>query len=350
MSNFGKSVEIDRIIDDDGMYLTLEEFKMVMQYLITSLIFNSTSFDMLSINSNPILSITSSIEDLKREVVDKRNIAFEDIGFVFYENEEGAAVSPEFVLLQTMENVKKNPKKIALLYGLLRNRVGKDNLSSIDLKRVHEELKNEKQIKSKATKGLYRLEFDYPIEYLRGVEVSYKLVSVIDEFISSILDYFCDDFNEYSDPEYLKVEDKIDAMYQKCSKKDYDKTQEKAYDMRDTAKEEAIKRYKNKLFNNQKIAVSELVRLLIDKLKSNIIGYDYKEVSTRRGYCYLTELGIDEVLYYAHPADKYDCNRRAFAIENPCGQDYDEYYVEREENKKENDDDGEISVVRKIYM
>ena len=27
MSNFGKSVEIDRIIDDDGMYLTLEEFK-----------------------------------------------------------------------------------------------------------------------------------------------------------------------------------------------------------------------------------------------------------------------------------------------------------------------------------
>ena len=256
-------------------------------------------------------------------------------------------MSPEFVLLQTMENVKKNPKKIALLYGLLRNRVGKDNLSSIDLKRVYEELKNEKQIKSKATKGLYRLEFDYPIEYLRGVEVSYKLVSVIDEFISSILDYFCDDFDEYSDPEYLKVEDKIDAMYQKCSKKDYDKTQEKAYDMRDTAKEEAIKRYKNKLFNNQKIAVSELVRLLIDKLKSNIIGYDYKEASTRRGF--LTELGIDEVLYFAHPADKYDYDRRAFAIENPCGQDYDEYYVEREENNKENDD-GEITVVRKIYM
>ena len=42
MSNFGKSVEIDRIIDDDGMYLTLEEFKIVMQYLITSLIFNTT--------------------------------------------------------------------------------------------------------------------------------------------------------------------------------------------------------------------------------------------------------------------------------------------------------------------
>lgn len=349
MSNFGKSVEIDRIIDDDGMYLTLEEFKIVMQYLITSLIFNSTSFDMLSINSNPIRSITSSIEVLKREVVDKRNIAFEDIGFVFYENEEGAAVSPEFVLLQTMENVKKNPKKIALLYGLLRNRVGKDNLSNIDLKKVYEELKNEKQTKSKETKGLYRLDFDYPIEYLRGVEVSYNLDSVIDEFISSILDYFCDDFNEFSDPEYLKVEDKIDSMYQKCSKEDYYKTQEKVYDMRDKAKEEAVKRYKNKLFNNQKIAVSELVRLLIDKLKSNIIGYDYKEVSTRSGYCYLTELGIDEVLYYAHPADKYDLHRRTFAIENPCGQDYDEYYVEREENKKENDD-GEITVVRKIYM
>lgn len=348
MSNFGKSVEIDRIIDDDGMYLTLEEFKIVMQYLITSLIFNSISFDMLSINSNPIRSITSSIEVLKREVVDKRNIAFEDIGFVFYENEEGAAVSPEFVLLQTMENVKKNPKKIALLYGLLRNRVGKDNLSNIDLKKVYEELKNEKQTKSKETKGLYRLEFDYPIEYLRGVEVSYKLDSVIDEFISSILDYFCDDFNEFSDPEYLKVEDKIDSMYQKCSKKNYYKTQEKVYDMRDKAKEEAVKRYKNKLFNNQKIAVSELVRLLIDKLKSNIIGYDYEEALTRNGY--LTELGIDEVLYFAHPADKYDYDRRTFAIENPCGQDYDEYYVEREENKKENDDDGEISVVRKIYM
>ncbi len=66
-------------------------------------------------------------------------------------------------------------------------------------------------------------------------------------------------------------------MYQKCSKKNYYKTQEKVYDMRDKAKEEAVKRYKNKLFNNQKIAVSELVRLLIDKLKSNIIGYDYEK-------------------------------------------------------------------------
>ena len=99
-----------------------------------------------------MLSITSSIEVLKREVVDKRNIAFEDIGFVFYENEEGAAVSPEFVLLQTMENVKKSPKKIAILYGLLRNKVGKDNLSSIDLKRVYEELKMKIKLNQKKQK------------------------------------------------------------------------------------------------------------------------------------------------------------------------------------------------------
>ena len=72
-----------------------------------------------------------------------------------------------------MDNGKKNPKKIVLLYGLLRNRVGKDNLSSIDLKRVYEELKKEKRTKSKATKGLYRLELADPIEDLRGVEVSY---------------------------------------------------------------------------------------------------------------------------------------------------------------------------------
>lgn len=179
------------------------------------------------------------------------------------------------------------------------------------------------------------------------MEVSYKLDSVINDFISDILAYFSYDFDEYSDPEYLKVEDKIDAMYQKCSKEEYYKTREKAYDMRDAAKEDAIKRYKTKLFNNQKIAVSELVRLLIDKLKSNIIGYDYEKASTRSG-C-LTELGIDEVLYYAHPADKYDYDRRTFSIENPCGQDYDEYYVEKEENEKENDDEA-ITVVRKIYM
>lgn len=349
MSNFGKSVEIDRIIDDDGMYLTLEEFKNTLEYVISSLVFGNLSLNMIKANDYVASLSLSSLENLKQRIINMENINFTELGFAYSEDGEEAIVSPDFVLLQTFEQVKKDPKKIAALYKLLVNKVGKDNLSSIDLKRVYEELKNEKQIKSKAIKGLYRLEFDYPIEYLRGVDVSYKLVSVIDEFISSILDYFCDDFNEYSDPEYLKVEDKIDAMYQKCSKKDYDKTQEKAYDMRDAAKEEAIKRYKNKLFNNQKIAVSELVRLLIDKLKSNIIGYDYKKVSTRSGYCYLTELGIDEVLYYAHPADKYDCNRRAFAIENPCGQDYDEYYVEREENNKENDD-GEITVVRKIYM
>ena len=229
---------------------------------------------------------------------------------------------------------------------MLVNKVGKDNLSNIDFKRVYEELKKEKQTKSKETEGLYRLDFDYSIEYLRGVEVSYKLVSVIDEFISDILDYFTSDFDEYSDPEYLKVKDRIDAMYEDSSQEKYYEIQEKAWKIQDLAKEDAIKRYREKLFNNQKIAVAELVRLLIDKLKSNIIGYDYEKSLTRRGY--LTELGLDEVLYYAHPIDKYDHYRQKYSVENPCSQDYDEYYFEKEENEKENDN--EVTVVRKIYM
>lgn len=348
MNNFGKRVETDKIIDNDGMYLTLEEFKSTLEYIVGSMIPNISSLTGIMANNVMMLFPVSILEVLKKKIVNMENIGFCNLGFVYKEADEEAIVSPDFVFLQTLEQVKKDPKQVAVLHDSLMCKIGKDNLSNIDLKRVYEELKKEKRTKSKATKGLYRLEFDYPIEYLRGVEVSYKLVSVIDEFISDILDYFSYDFDEYSDPEYLKVEDKIDTMYQKCSKEDYYKTQEKAYDMRDKAKEEALERYKNKLFTNQKIAVSELVRLLIDKLKSNIIGYDYEEASTRRGY--LTELGLDEVLYYAHPADKHDYNRKTFAIENPCGQDYDEYYVERKEYEKENDDDGEISVVRKIYM
>lgn len=347
MSNFGKRVETDKIINDDGMYLTLEEFKSTLEYVVNSMIFNLSSLNGIRTNNFTMLFPLSILDVLKRKIINMENIDFCNLGFVYKEDGEEAIVSPDFVLLQTLEQVKKDPKQIAVLHDLLVNKIGKDNLSNIDLKGIYEELKKEKQTKSKATKGLYRLDFDYSIEYLRGVEVSYKLDSVINDFISDILAYFSYDFDEYSDPEYLKVEDKIDAMYQKCSKEEYYEIQEKAYDMRDAAKEEAIKRYKNKLFNNQKIAVSELVRLLIDKLKSNIIGYDYEKASVRRG-C-LTELGIDEVLYYAHPADKYDYDRRTFAIENPCGQDYDEYYVEKEENEKENDDEA-ITVVRKIYM
>ena len=346
MSNFGKRTEIKKMIDDDGLYLTLGEFKNTLEYVISLLIFGNLSLNMIKVNDYVASFSHTSLENLKQMIINMENINFTELGFAYSENGEEAIVSPDFVLLQTLEKVKKDPKKIAALYELLVNKVGKDNLYNIDFKRVYEELKKEKQIKSRETEGLYRLDFDYSIEYLRGVEVSYKLVSVIDEFISDILDYFTSDFDEYRDPEYLKVEDKIAAMYDDCSQEKYYEIQEKAWKIQDSAKEDAIKRYRNKLFNNQKIAVSELVRLLIDKLKSNIIGYDYEEALTRRGY--LTELGIDEVLYYAHPVDKYDHYRQKYSVENPCSQDYDEYYVEKEENEKENSN--EFTVVRKIYM
>ncbi len=346
MSNFGKRTEIKKMIDDDGLYLTLGEFKNTLEYVISSLIFGNLSLNMIKANDHVASFSLTSLENLKQMIINMENINFTELGFAYSENGEEAIVSPDFVLLQTLEKIKKDPKKIAALYELLVNKVGKDNLYNIDFKRVYEELKKEKQIKSRETEGLYRLDFDYSIEYLRGVEVSYKLVSVIDEFISDILDYFTSDFDEYRDPEYLKVEDKIAVMYDDCSQEKYYEIQEKAWKIQDSAKEDAIKRYRNKLFNNQKIAVSELVRLLIDKLKSNIIGYDYEEALTRRGY--LTELGIDEVLYYAHPVDKYDHYRQKYSVENPCSQDYDEYYVEKEENEKENSN--EFTVVRKIYM
>ena len=346
MSNFGKRTEIKKMIDDDGLYLTLGEFKNTLEYVISSLIFGNLSLNMIKANDHVASFSLTSLENLKQMIINMENINFTELGFAYSEDGEEAIVSPDFVLLQTLEKIKKDPKKIAALYELLVNKVGKDNLYNIDFKRVYEELKKEKQIKSRETEGLYRLDFDYSIEYLRGVEVSYKLVSVIDEFISDILDYFTSDFDEYRDPEYLKVEDKIAVMYDDCSQEKYYEIQEKAWKIQDSAKEDAIKRYRNKLFNNQKIAVSELVRLLIDKLKSNIIGYDYEEALTRRGY--LTELGIDEVLYYAHPVDKYDHYRQKYSVENPCSQDYDEYYVEKEENEKENSN--EFTVVRKIYM
>ena len=345
MSYFGKRTEIKKMIDDDGMYLTLGEFKNTLEYVISSLVFGNSSLNMIKANDYVASLSLSILEDLKQRIINMENINFTELGFAYSENGEEAIVSPDFVLLQTFEKVK-DPKKIAALYELLVNKVGKDNLSNIDFKRVYEELKKEKQTKSKETEGLYRLDFDYSIEYLRGVEVSYKLVSVIDEFISDILDYFTSDFDEYSDPEYLKVKDRIDAMYEDSSQEKYYEIQEKAWKIQDLAKEDAIKRYREKLFNNQKIAVAELVRLLIDKLKSNIIGYDYEKSLTRRGY--LTELGLDEVLYYAHPIDKYDHYRQKYSVENPCSQDYDEYYFEKEENEKENDN--EVTVVRKIYM
>ena len=346
MSNFGKRTEIKKMIDDDGMYLTLGEFKNTLEFVISSLVFGNLSLNMIKANDYVASLSLSSLENLKQRIINMENINFTELGFAYSENGEEAIVSPDFVLLQTFEQVKKDPKKIAALYELLVNKVGKDNLSNIDFKRVYEELKKEKQTKSKETEGLYRLDFDYSIEYLRGIEVSYKLVSVIDEFISDILDYFTSDFDEYSDPEYLKVKDKIDAMYEDISQEKYYEIQEKVWKIQDLAKEDAIKRYREKLFNNQKIAVAELVRLLIDKLKSNIIGYDYEESLTRRGY--LTELGLDEVLYYAHPIDKYDHYRQKYSVENPCSQDYDEYYFEKEENEEENDN--EVTVVRKIYM
>lgn len=212
------------------------------------------------------------------------------------------------------------------------------------------------------TKGDYRLTDDYSEKYLRAILLLNQIESTIDDVENKLLDYFSDGFSEINDEQFQKVQKEIEEKLYSTPQNNreeikdgvrieyidqaYLKLEKEMLNLRELEYQNALNRYKNKFAEKQKIAGSELIRILENQFKEIVVSYSYLANEHKRGY--ITDLGIDEVLYYSHPQDKYNYKRLRDSIIGYCAEDYDEMYLSSKEHENDNDNYG--NVIRTIHM
>ena len=120
------------------------------------------------------------------------------------------------------------------------------------------------------------------------------------------------------------------------------------YYLRQKEAQNALNRYRKAFAEKQKIAGTELIRILENQFKEIVACYSYLDNQHKRGY--ITDLGIDEVLYYSHPKDKHNPKRLHDEVIGYCAEDYDEMYLFSEEKENETDNENCETVIRNINM
>lgn len=366
MENFGTNLDTEKIISEDGFYSSLSEFKRFLLFVLNQYLMEDNTFKMIyNPNTGEFIKNEKYISPYKKFVMDRidlTKIGFCNAGFAYIEEDkELAIVSPEYFMIHFLECVKKSSSELYGAFLKYQKEYGNEVIDGLSFTKIHDNLYNKYRNKSKETEGLYRLTDDYSETYLRSILLLKQIETTIDNVNNKLLDYFSDEFDEWDDEIYKKVEEqienKLDSNPRKDKKvmedgnivryidQDYLKLEDEMQELREKEAINALNRYRKKFADNQKISCSELIRILENQFKEIVVCYSYLDNQHKRGY--ITDLGIDEVMYYSHPRDKHDPKRLRDEIIGYCTEDYDEIYLSSKE--KENDDDCE-TVIRHINM
>lgn len=366
MKNFGTELDIKNLISEDGFYCSLSEFKKFILFVLNQYLIEENSFKIIYNPKNgEFIKDENYKSSYKKYVMDKINlkkIGFCNAGFAYIEDDkELAIVSPEYFMIHFLKCVKRNSAMLYSAYQLYQEKYGNEFVNNLSFKNIHNNLYNEYRKKSKESGGLYRLTEDYSESYLRSILLLDQIETTIDNVGDNILDYFCDGFDEWNDENYRKVEDQIERKLNDNPRndvrvvengvvvtyidQDYLKLEDEMNDLKRQEATNALNRYRKKFAENQKIACSELIRILENKFKEIVVCYSYQDSENKRGY--ITNLGIDEVLYYSHPKDKHDPERLRDDKIGYCTEDYDEFYLYSDEKEDTNEFE---SVIRNINI
>ncbi len=367
MENFGSNLDNEKIIQTDGFYSSLSDFKRFLLFVLNQYLIEDDTFKMYyDPKTGKFIKDELYKSPYKKIVMDRinlKNIVFCKAGFAYTEdNTEFAIVSPEYFMIHLLDDVKKSSTELYRVFLNFQQKYGNEVLDNLSFKKIHDNLYNKYRSESEKTKGLYRLTDDYSVTYLRAIILLKQIESTIDDVEARLLDYFTDDFDEWSDERYKKVEleiakklnstprndreETINGVRTHYIDQDYLKLEDEMQTLREKEAKNAFDRYRKKFAEKQKIAGSELLRILEHQFKEIVACYSYLDNEHKRGF--ITDLGIDEVLYYSHPKDKYNLKRRRDEIIGYCAEDYDEMYLFSED--KENENDNYENVIRNIYM
>ena len=367
MENFGADLDNERIIQVDGFYSSLSDFKRFLLFLLNQYLMEDNTFEIYyDSKTGKFIKDELYKSPYKKFVMDRinlKNIGFCKAGFAYSEdNKELAVVSPEYFMIHLLDNIKKSSTELYSAFLSFQEKYGNDVLDNLSFKKVHEDLYNKYRSESEKTKGLYKLTEDYSETYLRAIILLKQIDSTIDDVEVKLLDYFSDEFDEWNDEHYKKVEQEIEEKLNNTPRndreeiengirtryidQDYLKLEDEMQNLRQKEAQNALNRYRKAFAENQKIAGTELIRILENQFKEIVACYSYLDNEHKRGY--ITDLGIDEVLYYSHPKDKHNPKRLHDEIIGYCAEDYDEMYLFSE--NEENDNDNYETVIRNINM
>lgn len=161
MKTFGQNIEIQNIIKEDKFYLEPNEFKSFIKYVLYQYtIGNNNSFKLIyNPKSGEISKLSKNFErDYINNILNIENIHFDNYGCVFEEHSgEKAIVSPEFFMLQLLENLKRNPEQIYAFFKGMENEFGKEHIGNINFAKIKEKLEEKYRKKQTETQGLYKL-------------------------------------------------------------------------------------------------------------------------------------------------------------------------------------------------
>lgn len=366
MRSFGTDLDTKKIISEDGFYSSLSDFKRFLLFVLNQYLMEDNIYKMIyNSNTGEFINDKNYKSPYKKIVMDRidlRKIGFCNAGFTYTEDDgELAIVSPEYFMIHFLECIKKSSSELYAAFLNYQKEYGNEVIDGLSFTKIHDDLYNKYRSKSKETKGLYKLTNDYSETYLRSILLLKQIETTIDNVSNELLDYFSDGFNEWDDEIYKKVEERIENKLNSNLRndkeeiedgnivhyidQDYLKLQDKMQELREKEAKNALNRYRKKFADNQKVSCFELIRILENQFKEIVVCYSYLRNEYKRG-C-ITDLGIDEVLYYSHPRDKYDHKRLCDETIGYCTEDYDEIYSSS--NDKENDDDSE-NVIRHIYL
>lgn len=346
--------------------MKLGEFKDLILYTLEDYLFQTKFNDKVTNLNIPSLGIKYTVTE--RYALDLRGffnipqISFDGKGCIYNNGREGAYVSPEFFAKCFVERVFDVWTALSKLYlpkFLMEEETksGKVNFdmpddvendnnkeksnnettkySHMDFVETYNSLVNLKKINNALSQGLVGIVRDLNVDintitFLRKLEFAAKFQKdvefVLDKMIKEqyeeeLFDFSNEDF--YKSEEYKKLKKEHEKLFRigpfiapleqeewetKGKSYDYGTDEErenwkKRYEkLKSDFEKEGLVRIKENI-SQQSFSLSEIKKNLVDYWKVKIYTYNYPK---NVGYNpFINELGLDQIGYYAHPADKY---------------------------------------------
>ena len=363
MSNYGKKLDDNDAYMHDIFYTSLDSFKKYILFVLDKYLAYSkqTAFIYYPNGSFEDTKVDVDYNSYVKSEINMSNIGFSSLGFYYQQDDEPVYVSPEYFMVHFIERLKYAGSELYNEFEIYRQRYGEDAIDSLCFTHIHDILVDEYREKITKNKGNYYLTDDYDEKTLRIVKYLRNIELVIDSLIERIVEYFKDDFEEFDDKKYVQVYNYVEDELNTHPRKDrvviengirttyidekYFRLLDELEKMRERAYNDAFDRFKDDFINNTKIAASELFRLLERDFKELVATYSYRENEKRRGH--KDDLGLEEIMYYAHPNDKYNPKRLTDEEIGYCAEDYDDMYVLR---NKDNDSTKLERIIRTIDL
>ncbi len=154
MEKFGSNLDTEKIIQVDGFYSSLSDFKRFLLFVLNQYLMEDNTLKMYyDPKTGELIKDEAHNSPYKKFVMERinlKNIGFCNAGFTYSEdNEEFAVVSPEYFMIHLLDNIKKSSTELYNAFLKFQEEYGNEVLDNLSFKKVHQYLYNKYKSESK---------------------------------------------------------------------------------------------------------------------------------------------------------------------------------------------------------